>query len=71
MASDAERAAAYRARKRGGPPRELAPCGTRSAYVRHLRNGEDACDACKKANTDYQRDNKRKLRAAANAHYVD
>ena len=27
-------------------------CGTRSGYVRHRRNGEDACGACRRANTD-------------------
>jgi hypothetical protein len=28
---------------------ELRPCGTRAAYKRHLRHGEDPCDACKEA----------------------
>ncbi|WP_332112992.1 WhiB family transcriptional regulator [Streptomyces sp. ActVer] len=32
--------------------RLLADCGTRSAYKRHRKNGEKACDACRQANTD-------------------
>jgi hypothetical protein len=31
-------------------PTELAPCGTRPAYKRHLRNGEPADEACMEAN---------------------
>lgn len=27
----------------------LKPCGTPAAYRRHLRNGEDPCDACRAA----------------------
>ena len=30
--------------------RQLAPCGTRSAYNRHLRHNEEPCEACKAAN---------------------
>jgi flagellar biosynthesis/type III secretory pathway M-ring protein FliF/YscJ len=26
--------------------RELLPCGTVAAYVRHRRHGEDACEPC-------------------------
>ena len=33
--------------------RQLAPCGTRSAYNRHLRHHEEPCEACKAANTAY------------------
>jgi len=33
-------------------------CGTRSAYLRHLRNQESACIACRKANTAYVRNQK-------------
>lgn len=29
---------------------ELAPCGTRSAYKRHRRHGEEACGPCREAN---------------------
>lgn len=32
----------------GGP--QLAPCGTRSAYNRHLRRGEPIDEACRQAN---------------------
>ena len=34
--------------------RELKPCGTNAAYARHLANGEEACDACKKAHSLYE-----------------
>lgn len=27
----------------------LSPCGTRTAYKRHRRHGEDPCDACREA----------------------
>lgn len=30
---------------------ELQPCGTYAAYQRHLRKGEETCDACRQANT--------------------
>ena len=43
--TDAERARRYRDRQRGGPPRELKPCGTRAAKVRHRRKGEE-CVVC-------------------------
>ena len=29
------------------------PCGTNAAYIRHHRNGEPACDRCKKARAVY------------------
>lgn len=32
--------------------RKLQPCGTRAAYVRHLRNNEEPCDACRAANVE-------------------
>ncbi|MCX4810770.1 WhiB family transcriptional regulator [Streptomyces sp. NBC_01239] len=32
------------------PPGEPAPCGTRSAYQRHVRRGEPVDDACRAAN---------------------
>lgn len=43
--------------RRGEPvaerkPAGLAPCGTVAAYARHRRRGEDACDACREANTE-------------------
>lgn len=31
---------------------ERSFCGTRPGYRRHLRNGEEACDRCRQANTD-------------------
>lgn len=31
--------------------RKPSPCGTKSAYNRHLRNGEEPCEACRRANT--------------------
>lgn len=48
-------------------PREVAPCGTPTAYRRHLRKGEDACLACKKAESDRQafvRAEKERMKAA-------
>ncbi|MEU4558610.1 hypothetical protein AB0F72_09470 [Actinoplanes sp. NPDC023936] len=36
------------------PAVELSPCGTRAAYVRHLRRGELADEACRRANAEYQ-----------------
>lgn len=32
--------------------RELQPCGTVAAYVRHGRAGEEACQACRDAQAD-------------------
>lgn len=40
--------------------RQLAPCGTDAAYLRHLRHLEEACAACRKA----CRDRARQQRAA-------
>jgi len=59
MPSNAERSRAYRDRKRGGPPRTPAPCGTPAAYRRHVNAGEDACDACRAAWAEYHQ-NRRK-----------
>lgn len=36
-----------------GPRRPVAECGTRAGYMRHRNKGEQACDPCRKANTDY------------------
>ncbi len=55
MTTPAKRSRAYRDRKRGDPPRTLAPCGTTAAYARHLRHGETPCDACRKANAERHR----------------
>lgn len=60
--SEAQRRNLLRQRGRGkgrGPkkavpsqPRKPAECGTRGGYQRHRKNGQEACDACKQANTD-------------------
>jgi hypothetical protein len=58
MPSNADRRHYWRARRdaaRGGPPRTPVPCGTRSAYLRHLRHNETPCAACRAANAEYQR----------------
>lgn len=49
--------------RRALPPQNLpsVPCGTLTAYRRHLRNGEQTCDACKAANNQRNA----KLRGAA------
>lgn len=39
--------------KRGPAPSQ--PCGTKSAYARHIRNGEPACEPCRQAIRDYHR----------------
>ena len=35
------------------PKRELAPCGTNAAYVRHHKHGEAPCAACTEARREY------------------
>lgn len=47
--TDAQRAREYRDRKRGKPPRQLQPCGTYAAAVRHRRHGDPVCDLCRVA----------------------
>ncbi|MEH0428800.1 WhiB family transcriptional regulator [Streptomyces stelliscabiei] len=37
--------------RKAAAPRPLAPCGTRSAYQRHLRNREPIDEACRNANS--------------------
>jgi hypothetical protein len=44
---NAEHQRAYRNRKRGAPPRQLSPHGTRAAIRRHERAGEPVCEACR------------------------
>ena len=39
----------YRDAQRGGPPRDLDPCGTLAAVRRHERAKEPLCDACRQA----------------------
>jgi hypothetical protein len=49
---------AWRAKHRSNrPPGRpvTAPCGTRSAYKRHLYNGEEPCQACREEWNAYQR----------------
>jgi hypothetical protein len=52
---NAESQRAYRDRLRGGPPRELAPCGTYAAWMRHRRHGEEPCESCREAYNAHQR----------------
>jgi hypothetical protein len=44
-------------RKRHGTT-PLAPHGTTAAYERHLKYGDEPCDACRKANADKKRGQK-------------
>jgi len=44
--------------------RPEAPCGTDSAYRRHLRNGDTVDDACRLAHTEAQRARRRSPAAA-------
>jgi len=52
---DRSRYAGYRDRQRGGPPRAPQPCGTRAAYERHRRRGEQPCPPCRDAYNAHQR----------------
>lgn len=54
-ATDAERAKAYRDRKRGAAPRQLQPHGTVAAARRHQRADEQLCAACTTAWAEHQR----------------
>jgi hypothetical protein len=40
-------------------------CGTRSAYRRHLRNNEEPCGPCRRANASQTADNRARKQAAA------
>jgi hypothetical protein len=40
---------------KGTPRQPLAPCGTRSAAIRHRQRGELMDDACRLADAEYQR----------------
>jgi DNA-binding NarL/FixJ family response regulator len=35
--------------------RQVQPCGTRGAYLRHIRAAEPTCDDCKAAHREYTR----------------
>ena len=50
-------------------PRPKAPCGTYSAYKRHLRSGEDVDDACRRASDERvsEQREQRKIRAPKGA----
>lgn len=65
--SNAKQTAARRAERAQNPPvkssRELMPCGTAAAYLRHLRKGEPTDDACRKAHAEAARKG-RAVRAA-------
>lgn len=52
---NAEKQRAYRDRKRGRPPRQLAPCGTLAAYRRHQRHNEPIDQPCRDAYNTAQR----------------
>lgn len=48
--TDADAKPKQQAKADGNVRRKLAPCGTRSAYQRHLRHGEAVDPACRAAN---------------------
>jgi hypothetical protein len=39
------------------------PCGTRSAYKRHLKHLQEPCRECKNANNEWHKQNLTRLRA--------
>lgn len=53
----------FRARRRGAP-RVPLPCGSRSAAIRHQRNGEELDPACAAALKTWERERSRRRRAA-------
>jgi hypothetical protein len=42
----------------------VSTCGTRAGYQRHGNYGEKACDACRKANTVFMAEYRRKVKEA-------
>ena len=46
-------------------PQPVAPCGTLSAYQRHLRRRETPCRACRDAQNALQRERRRQKKASA------
>lgn len=46
-------------------PRNLRPCGTHAAYVRHRAAGQDPCEPCVHAERAYQRARPRDRRVAS------
>jgi hypothetical protein len=58
----------YRSRiKRGEIPNRPTPCGTETAYVRHIRNGEPVDEACLIAARSAQAERARQYRARKKA----
>jgi hypothetical protein len=58
----------YRARiRRGEVPNRPMPCGTETAYVRHLRHGEPVDEACLVAARAAQRERAKQYRARKKA----
>ena len=51
-------------KSRANPDRQLAPCGTKAAALRHWRHGETPCDACRKANAADKQARKREKATA-------
>jgi hypothetical protein len=42
----------------------LRPCGTTAAHKRHLRHGEEPCEACRKASAQERAGQRKMLKAA-------
>lgn len=53
-----------------GSGRKPAPCGTTAAYLRHRRNGEEACRPCKNAWTAYA-NSRRKPKRTRTIYYIE
>lgn len=63
---EARRLREYRAKKRGGPPREPKPHGTSAAALRHARAREPQCELCAPVWADYQHEQHEKRKAKKN-----
>lgn len=50
---------------RAGRGRPRKPCGTHAAFIRHKKYGEPVDDACAEAQRKFDRERKRRARAAA------
>jgi hypothetical protein len=62
---EARRLREYRAKKRGGPPREPKPHGTTAAIRRHERDGEPLCEPCRAEQQRYNAEQYEKRKAKA------
>lgn len=51
--------------------RDTIPCGTKSGYEKHLRWGQPACGACKRAHADYTNARRRIRERARTRHHLD